>query len=285
MLPAARRIAFLALLVYGGLMLVVYLRQDSYIYYPNIPGRAYETTPAQYGMPFEPVALTTSDGVRLAAWYVPAPNPRGTLLYVHGNGGNISHRLDAMRLFHELGLSVLAFDYRGYGQSQGTPSEQGTYLDADAAWQYLTTQRGTAPARIIVFGESLGGAIAAHLAARVQPAALVLAESFTSAPDLAAELFPWLPARWITHFHYDTRRDLAAVHVPVLVAHSRDDDIIPFHHGKELFEAAHEPRHFIELQGTHNELFSANRETLAKAMKVLLDSIAVAQRKSALADT
>jgi hypothetical protein len=257
--------AILAATLYGAMLLVLFLRQDGLVYYPDLPGRTYEATPAQYKLNYENVTLTTSDGVRLAAWFVPAENPRGALLFTHGNAGNISHRLDAIKLFHDLGLSVLIFDYRGYGQSGGKPDEAGTYRDAEAAWQHLAAQRGIKPEYIVVFGESLGGAVAAHLAAQHKPGALILASTFTSVPDLASDLYPRLPVRWITRYRYGTRDYLKNVHAPVLVAHSREDEIIPFSHGQSLYASAHEPKQFLELRGGHNDLFFMNSEALGRA--------------------
>jgi len=265
LLETIKNAAILAATLYGVMLFVLFLRQDGLVYYPDLPGREYEATPKQENLPYENITLTTADGVNLVAWFVPAKNPRGTLLYAHGNAGNISHRLDSIRLFHDLGLSVFIFDYRGYGQSSGEPSEEGTYRDAEAAWQHLTAQRGIAPAHIVVFGESLGAAVAAHLAAQHRPGALILASAFTSVPDLAAELYPLLPVRWITRYRYDTRRYLQDVHAPVLVAHSREDEIIPWQHGSALYDAAHEPKQFLELRGGHNDLFYANSEPFARA--------------------
>lgn len=257
--------AILAATLYGAMLLVLFLRQDGLVYYPDLPGREYEATPRDYKLPYEDVALTTSDGVSLAGWFVPAEHPRGTLLYAHGNAGNISHRLDSIRLFHDLGLSVLIFDYRGYGRSSGKPDEAGTYRDAEAAWLHLTAQRGFKPEHIVVFGESLGASVAAHLATQHRPGALILASAFTSVPDLATDLYPLLPVRWITRYRYDTRRYLQDVHAPVLIAHSREDEIIPFGHGRSLYENAHEPKRFLELRGGHNDLFLMNSEALARA--------------------
>ncbi len=256
---SAMQVFAFAAALYGALMLMLYLRQDGMIYYPDLGGREYEATPAQLGMPYEPVSLATSDGIRLDAWFVPAENARGVLLYAHGNGGNISHRLDAIRLFRDMGLSVFIFDYRGYGKSGGKPSEEGTYRDAEAAWQYLA-RRGIAPERIVLYGESLGGAVVTHLATQHQPGALILASALTSVPDMAAELYPWLPVRWLSRYRYDTRSYLGDVHAPVLVMHSREDDIIPYSHGRALYEAAHEPKQFVELRGGHNDLYFANKE-------------------------
>lgn len=266
----AKHALVFAATLYGALMLVLFLRQDSLLYYPNLGGREYEATPAQLGMPYEAITLTTSDGIRLDAWYVPAERARGALLYAHGNGGNISHRLDAIRMFRDMGLSVFIFDYRGYGRSNGEPSEEGTYLDAEAAWQYLTAQRGIAPSRTVMYGESLGAAVAARLAARHPPAALVLASGFTSVPDMAAGLYPWLPVRWLSRYRYDTRRYLQDMHAPVLVMHSREDDIIPYRHGRALYDAAHEPKQFVELRGGHNDLYLANGEVFTREVQMFV---------------
>lgn len=260
----AKHALVFAATLYGALLLVLFLRQDSLIYYPNLGGREYEATPAQAGLPYEAVTLTASDGIRLDAWFVPAERARGALLYAHGNGGNISHRLDAIRMFRDMGLSVFIFDYRGYGKSTGEPSEEGTYRDAEAAWQYLVQQRGIAPARIVMFGESLGAAVAAQLAAQHPPGALILASAFTSVPDMAADLYPWFPVHWIARYRYDTQRYLQDVRAPVLVMHSREDEIIPYRHGRALYDAAHEPRLFLDLRGGHNDLFFANEEVFAR---------------------
>jgi hypothetical protein len=146
------------------------------------------------------LALTTEDGEQLSGWFIPAREPRATLLYLHGNGGNIGHRLDPIAVFNRLGLGVLIIDYRGYGDSTGRPGEEGTYEDALAAWRHLTETRGIPPQRIVLFGESLGGAVAAWLAARERPAGLVLYASFTSVPDMAQALYPLLPARWLARY-------------------------------------------------------------------------------------
>lgn len=154
---------------YVVLLLALYLGQDHLLYLPDIPGRELVGSPQDIGLSYDEVRIDTADGVALHGWYVPAPQARGTLLFLHGNAGNISHRLDSLRIFHRLGLNVLIFDYRGYGQSAGRPSEVGTQQDVLAAWRYLTVTRGETPARIVLFGRSLGAALAAWLATREQP--------------------------------------------------------------------------------------------------------------------
>lgn len=250
---------------YGGLALLLYIFQSHLVFYPET-GREITTTPSQVGLAYEDIHLKTSDGISLHGWYIPAPQPRGTVLFLHGNAGNISHRLDSVQMFHRLVYSTLIFDYRGYGNSGGTPSEQGTYRDAEAAWRYLIEQRHIPSCRIILFGESLGGAVAAWLAARQKPAVLVIASGFTSVPDFAQHIYPYLPVRWLARIRYDTRENLRSVAAPVLIAHSPEDEIIPFEHGRALFAAANPPKLFLELAGGHNDGFIFMRESWVRVL-------------------
>lgn len=174
-------------------------------------------------------------------------------------------------MFKRLGYNTLLFDYRGYGQSGGTPSESGTYLDAQAAWRHLTGTQGIAPGRIVLFGESLGGAVAAWLAAREKPGLLVLASTFTSAPDLAAEIYPFLPIRWISGFEYNTLQSLQSVTCPVFIAHSPQDEIIPFQHSQRLFQAASRAKHFLPLEGSHNTGFIFMQPAWKKSLGAFID--------------
>lgn len=245
-------------LAYGGVAALLFLMQDKLAYYPQI-GREIQTTPREHGLDYQALTLTTADGEQLDAWFVPARG-KAVVLFLHGNAGNISHRIDNITMFHRLGYGVLIFDYRGYGRSTGKPSEEGVYQDAQTAWDHLTRQRGIAPEHIILFGESLGGAVAAWLATREGPGALVLSSAFTSAPELGADLYPWLPTKWLVRMRYDTRNMLTQVTCPVLIAHSPDDEIIPFRHGQKLFDAAAEPKVFLPLTGGHNDSFIFMRQ-------------------------
>jgi len=250
---------------YGGLALLLYILQSHLVFYPET-GREITATPSQVGLAYEDIHLNTSDGISLHGWYIPAPQPHGTVLFLHGNAGNISHRLDSVQMFHRLGYSTLIFDYRGYGDSGGTPTEQGTYRDAEAAWRYLIEQRHIPSCRIVLFGESLGGAVAAWLAASQKPAALVIASGFTSVPDFAQHIYPYLPVRWLARIRYDTRENLRSVAAPVLIAHSPEDEIIPFEHGRALFAAANPPKLFLELAGGHNDGFIFMRESWVRVL-------------------
>jgi fermentation-respiration switch protein FrsA (DUF1100 family) len=235
-----------------------------------MPSRDVVVTPAEAGLAYESVTITTEDGVTLDGWFVPVSQARGLLLFFHGNAGNISHRLDSLKIFNELGLATLIFDYRGYGRSGGEPSEEGTYRDAEAAWRFVTEGRHIPPRDVVLFGRSLGAAIAAHLATRHTPGALIIESAFTSVPDLAAELYPFLPARWLARFRYSTQADLVSVLSPLLIVHSRDDEIIPFAHGQRLFAVANEPKRLLELRGGHNDGFLVSRHTYVDGLHTFL---------------
>jgi len=246
-------VARIGIAVYVGSCLLVLFRQSRYVYYPD---KNVDILPSQMGMAFEDVSLRTGDGETLGGWFVPAATSNAstaTVLFCHGNAGDMGDRVGSIRTFHDLGFNVMIFDYRGYGTSSGKPTEKGTYLDAAAAWGYLVKERGTAPDRIVIFGRSLGGAVAARLAAQVKPGALILESTFTSARDMAAQMFPYLPVRWLARFRYDTLAAIKDVRCPVLVSHSRQDEMIPFSHGRRIFGAANEPKKFVECIGGHND--------------------------------
>ncbi|HET6492409.1 MAG TPA: alpha/beta hydrolase [Burkholderiales bacterium] len=257
-------------LVYGCVVALVFIFQSHLVYYPQI-GREGDLTPQAHGLAYEAVEIATEDGEKLAAWWVPAEGARGTVLFFHGNAGNISHRLDYLKMFRGLRYSTLIIDYRGYGTSTGSPSEEGTYRDAEAAWRYLTEQRSVPADVIVFFGESLGAAVASWLAMRHTPRALVLASTFTSVPDLGAEVYWFLPVRLISRFRYDNISHLGAVRAPVMIAHSRDDEIVPFAHGQRLYAAAREPKRFLELAGGHNTGLIFMREEWVRALADFLE--------------
>ncbi len=242
-------VATVAVLGYAAVCGVMFLKQESFIFFPE---RALAATPADAGLAFEPLRLRTSDGATIGAWWIPAEPARGALVFAHGNGGNRSHRLAKVRLLHDLGLSVLAFDYRGYGDSDGRPSERGTYRDMDAAIDFVTGERGVPPARVVYMGESLGGAVAVEAAARRPAGGLIVESSFTSVPAMARRYYPWLPVRLLLTVRYDSLARIRGLTCPVLVLHSPDDDVVPYEMGRELCAAAPEPKAFAELAGGHN---------------------------------
>jgi pimeloyl-ACP methyl ester carboxylesterase len=258
--------------VYVLLIAYVYIFQARLIFFPNVPGRTLTATPSQIGLEFEDVRITTVDRVDLHGWYVAAPIGAPAVILCHGNAGNIAHRLDWLEMFCGMGFAVLLFDYRGFGRSSGSPTEQGTYLDAQAAWDYLTNTKGVSPRSIVIVGESLGGPIAAHLAKDVAPGAVILVSTFTSVPNLAGNLYWYLPVRLLARFQYPTAEYVARVHVPTLVIHSRDDETIPFLHGEELRRRASGPAQLLEIFGDHNAAFMLSRPKLTEGMRSFLET-------------
>jgi fermentation-respiration switch protein FrsA (DUF1100 family) len=244
------------LVIAGGVYLVLaallWLLQARFIYYPM---RSLAYNPGDIGLQYEDVRIKTEDGVSIHGWYIPATAEKGVVLFCHGNAGNISHRLDTIRLLYGLGLSTFMFDYRGYGKSDGSPSEEGTYNDAAAAWHYLVADRNIPPEKIVVFGRSLGGCIAAQQALKQKPGMLILESTFTSVPDMAAKIYPIFPVRLLCRYRYEAIEYIKDVRCPVLIVHSPDDEIVPYQFGQKLFKAANEPKDFFEMKGSHNEGF------------------------------
>lgn len=241
----------IALAVYVGLCVLLVFRQKTYIY---IPGKDMAFSPLDVGLEFEAVNLQTVDNESLVAWYVSAEEPDAkTILFCHGNAGDLGSRVDAMRTLHDLGFNIFFFDYRGYGHSTGSPTEGGTYQDARAAWAYLVKERGVPAEKLVIYGRSLGGAVAVRLASEVGAVALVLDSTFSSARDMAAGMFPLLPSRLLCRYRYNSHALIDSVNMPVLIAHSREDEMIPFTMGQRLFAKAREPKVFYEGHGGHNE--------------------------------
>lgn len=252
------KLLLMGVAIYAMLCLAIFMFQPRLVYFPM---KAMAATPAAIGLRYEDVILETAAGTTVHGWYLPGRENARTLLFLHGNAGNISHRLDSLHLFHQLGLNVLIIDYSGFGRSGGKPGEQQTYEDARLAWRYLTDTRGVAPARIVIFGRSLGGGVATWLASRETPGGLILESSFTSVPALARKYYPIFPMRWLARIRYDNASRLPQVRCPVLIAHSRDDEIVPIEHGRALFALARDPKRFLEMRGGHNGGFLMSGES------------------------
>lgn len=237
------------------------------------PGHELRATPADLGLPYESLSLETADGKRLSAWWVPSGSPRGTLLFCHGNAGNISDRLDSIRILSGLGLNLLIFDYRGYGKSSGSPSERGFYRDADTAWNYLKQIRGIDPQKIVVFGRSLGGSVAAWISQTHRPGALIIEAAFTSLQGAARDRVPGFFVNLFVPEQYPTIRYLTMVQCPVLIIHSRDDEVIPFHHGEALFAAARGSKELVVIRGSHNRGFLDSKPFYETAVDFFLSKV------------
>ena len=249
------KLLIVSLGVYVFLSAYIYFIQSSLLYYPDMPGRNLATSPENIGLTYQNIELITEDNIKLHGWFIPNDKTKETVLFFHGNAGNISHRLESIEIFHRLGLNVFIIDYRGYGQSEGKTTEKGTYRDAEAAWNYLNKTRGISGQQIIIFGRSLGASIATWLANKYTPAGLIIESGFTSVASMGQRLYPFLPIRWLTHFRYDTRQYVKNVSCPVMIAHSSDDEIIPYAEGLEIFQTAPEPKIFLDMRGGHNDGF------------------------------
>ncbi len=239
----------LAIAAFAFIAFVRYLENSS-VFYPN---RTILATPEAVHLPYEEVSILTEDHLTLNAWFVPGRGtaPRGTLLFFHGNAGNIGDRLAKIQAFHDMGLNVFIVDYRGYGKSEGVPTETGLYTDALAAYDDLRGRRGVPPEAVVVYGASLGGAVAVDLAAREPVGALIVESSFPSAADVSRAIYPFIPTA-LLRTKMDSLSKIKAVKAPKLFLHGPRDEVIPFRLGKRLFEAAPPPKRFVELEGGHN---------------------------------
>lgn len=245
------------------ILLVFLLAASFYFFYPKIenffifyPDRSIETVPTNWGLNYEDVSFEAGDGTRLHGWFFPLPGKRPTILFCHGNAGNISHRLENVKLLLDYGLQVFIYDYRGYGRSGGRPSEAGLYQDGLAAYDYLVEHKKILPNRIIPFGRSLGAAVAMEIATKRDIRSLIIESAFTSTKDMAKSMFlfqllsPFLPS------HYNNLRKIRAVTVPKLIIHGETDEIIPFSMGQRLYQAANVPKYFFPISGAgHNDTY------------------------------
>ena len=236
-------------ITYALVCVLLYVFQEKLIY---VPVAELARTPTSVLPHYENVWLETPDGVRLNAWFVQASNPDAPyVIFLHGNAGNMAGRVPVLEYHHTLGHHVLMIDYRGFGQSHGEPSETGTAIDALTAWKYLTEEKGASPARIVIHGRSLGAAVALQLARQVQAAAIILESPFTSLPDVASDVYPLFPVRWLARIQYPNLETVRALDTPILVAHSPDDDLIPYSHGQTIANV--KPGiELLDLVGNHN---------------------------------
>ena len=244
--------------------------EESFIFFPVAEISA---TPRNYGLSFEDIYFKTEDGVTLNGWFVAYPGASTTLLWFHGNGGNIGHRSEHLKLLHDkLKIDIFIFDYRGYGKSAGKPSEEGTYKDGVAAMEYLRSRKGVESKKIVLFGQSLGAAVATEIAVRQPELALILEAPFTSIRDMARIAAPWLPIGSLLRTKYDNLEKIKKVQAPIMVLHGDFDDVIPFDQGKRIFAAAPEPKEFYIIQGSrHNDTYIVGGEAYFKALKDFIE--------------
>lgn len=240
------------------------------------PSAAIARTPRQVGLEFEDVFFTAGDGVRLHGWFVPHRGARSTLVWFHGNAGNISHRVDNIKLLHDkVKVNVFIFDYRGYGRSEGRPSETGTYRDGEAALDLLRAKVGAHAGKIILFGRSLGAAVAVEMATRFDSQGLILESPFISVAEMARVVLPYLPVGALLRSRYDVGSKIKNIKVPLLVLHGDRDEIVPLSHGKAVFDAAPEPKKFFIIAGAgHNDTYIVGSDSYFGQLRDFIDQAA-----------
>ena len=273
-------VAIGAALAYGVTFLVLWSQLEKrFVFFPVAE---LLFTPSDIGLEYQDVSFQTSDGLSLQGWFIPGGSAGGstggsglTWVWFHGNGGNIGHRIEELALaHHRTGENIFIFDYRGYGQSEGSPSEKGTYLDSRAAMEYLRSRPDVDPSKIVYLGHSLGAAVALELSLTQPPLALVLVSPFASVRDMARLTLPFPPAGWLVRNHYDNIPRIQMLNIPLLVLHGDLDDTVPISQGRKLFEAANEPKRFQLLEGAaHNDTYEATAEQYWRAIESFLAGV------------
>ena len=245
----------------------LYFYQERMVF---VPSREMVMTPAEVGLPYEDVYIEVASGEKINAWFIPADGADKTVLFCHGNAGNISHRISTARFLHDLKVNVLLFDYRGYGRSEGSSSEENVYADAQVAYDWLVREKGLNSSDLFVFGRSLGGAVAIELACRKRCAGLIVESSLTSAPELGQRMFFLVPIRLISRYGFDSISKIGQVTCPVLITHSPDDQVIPYEMGRRLYQEANSPKEFIDLFGDHNDRGYLNSDIYINGLRRFL---------------
>lgn len=263
-------VLFSLISIFFVLNIFLYLKQPQMIFFPS---KKIDATPKDWGLVYEPVKLSLSDKTKVSGWYLPHPNAHKTVLFFHGNGGNISHRGDSIYIFHKLKLNVLIIDYPGYGESTGHPSEQALYQSANAAWHYLIADKKIKQKNIIIFGRSLGGAVAVDLAARVNAGGLILESTFSSVRDVVDIVFSGLSSFIYLRYAFDSFSKINKVEAPILVIHSPDDEVIPYILGRKLFEKVESEKSFLQIGGGHNDGFMQSISPYMQKLRIFIQPI------------
>ena len=240
-------------IAYCAILLLVWLFGNRLIYFPNYPGRMSGDWQPE-GLAVQDAWLRTADGVKLHSWWIPAEGAQFTFIVFHGNAANIANRTDLYHFLHDLPANILAVEYRGYGRSEGRPSENGLYQDAEAAWEYTVHNRGISSNRVIAFGASMGTAVAVDLAAKRDVAGVVLVAPFASSKAVARRVYPFLPGSGsVVRSKFDTAAKLTHVRAPIFIAHCTGDPVLPFALGEEVYRLAHKPKVFLRVEGSCHE--------------------------------
>ena len=255
--------------------------EDNFIFHPK---RVINRDPSDIGLAFEDVLFTTPDGIRLHGWFIPHQEARATFVWFHGNAGNISDRLLNIKLLHDrIKTDIFIFDYRGFGRSEGSVSEEGTYLDGEAAIHYLRGRRDAGARPLVLFGRSLGAAVAAEMATRFNSSGLILESPFVSVREMARAIFPALPIGWLLRTRYDITEKMGKLKTPLLVLHGDRDESVPFAQGKTVFDAAPQPKTFHRIVGaSHNDTFIVGGEKYFGALREFIEGALATEKKMEL---
>ncbi|MCD4779161.1 MAG: alpha/beta hydrolase [Candidatus Omnitrophica bacterium] len=261
-------------MIYIVLCVIILLLYIRFLEYKVVfhPDKNLHAAPDKRALVYEDVSIRTPDNKQLHGWFIPQPNALQTLIFLHGNAGNISDRLDKIETFHHLGLNVFIFDYRGYGQSQGVPSEKGIYLDAVAAYDYLTSRADIDSGKIVAYGASLGGAVAVDLATKRSLTGIILDSTLSSGHDMARRLFPFVPV-FMIKIRLDSLTKIQSVRIPKFFIHTQDDDVIPYALGQKLFQAAPGPKKFVTISGGHNDGWAISQSIWIDSMKAFFKQL------------
>lgn len=255
--------------IIGGYLLILCLMYIFQRYLIFLPSSDLMITPDQAGLQAQDLWMDTEDGERLHGWIFPKEEAEYIIILSHGNAGNISGRIDIAKFLNELGLAVILYDYRGYGKSSGKPSEEGMYLDVEAVANFVKTEIGYSEKQMIMYGRSLGGAVASFAATRFNVGGLVLDSTFRNLKLMVKDLYPFVPAS-LARYEFSTESYLKQVSVPVMIMHSPKDEIADISQGKYLYDLAEKPKKFVELRGGHNENFHASTDILRESWKEFL---------------
>ena len=253
-------ILFLALLIF----LFVKYYEKNIVFFPI---KNIEDSPLRIGLTFEDIYFPAEDGQNLNAWFLAKKSSDKVLLFFHGNAGNLGHRVDLLGILSALEINIFIFDYRGYGNSSGKPSENGLYEDALGAYKYLIEKKGFSPENIIIYGKSIGTCPAIDLAAKKQIGKLILDSGFSSAVDMGKLIIPILPLKIFMNLEFDSIRKIKLIKCDKLFIHSINDEIVPFKLGKKLYDHASVPKEFISITGSHNGSFYEHSDKLIKKIR------------------
>jgi len=270
MIKSVFNITLIIFVFYLIIMIYFYLNQVNLIYFPDKKISFY---PDQINLNYKDIYMITKDNIKINSWYIPGEKDSNLVIFCHGNAGNISGRVETIRLIHELNLSLLIFDYRGFGKSEGNISEKGLYLDIEAVYQYATKNLNIDKKKVIIWGRSLGAAVAIDFASKHNINKLIIESAFTSISDMGQRIYPFLPLKFICTHKFLSINKIDKIKASKLFIHSKEDDLVPFSFGKILYKKAILQKSFLEIHGNHANGFFESKEDYIKGIKYFLKQI------------